>query len=133
MKGEEVGVEEGEEGTGGDGSGGGGEADEVGEAADEGGGGVEGAQMAHFEGAVAFAEAAALGVGEEWDVAVAGWLEAEEGEEVDLLGGAEEEVVAADDLCHSHEGVVGDYGELVGPGTVGTPQDEVAAVAGEVY
>lgn len=51
---------------------------------------------------------------------------------VSLYGGGQEEVFAANDLCHAHESVVYSNGELVCPCVVASSYDKVTAGFGEV-
>lgn len=58
--------------------------------------------------------------------------EAEAALQVDLARGGNEQVLPAYDVCDALVGIVGDDGKLVRPKSVGTQEDEVADVAGEV-
>ena len=90
------------------------------------------AEVPHIERGVALGEALAGSIEEEGGVAEHGRLLTEKAEEVNLLGGREEEVAATDYLGDTRQGIVNDDGELVGPGSVATAEDEVAAMVGEI-
>ena len=53
--------------------------------------------------------------------------------EVNLLGSGEQQVVTTHYFRDAHQGIVDYYGELIGPGAVGTAEYEVAAVGCEVH
>ena len=65
-------------------------------------------------------------------MAEGGWGEAEEAMEVDLLGDGEEKVATSDNLGDAHEGIIDDYCQLIGPGSIGASEDEVATMSGQV-
>ena len=104
----------------------------VGKEADDIFGGVGFAKLSEVEALVALAEALALFVAKQGEMTEGGWGEAEEAMQVDLLGDGEEQVAATDDFGNAHQGVIYDYGELIGPGSIGTAEDKVTAVGGEV-
>lgn len=93
---------------------------------------MDGAEGIHGHGAVALGETLPGGVAEQGKVGEFGHGKAQETVEVDLLGCGEQQVVAAHYFRDAHQGIVDYYGELIGPGAVGTAEYEVAAVDGEV-
>ena len=60
------------------------------------------------------------------------WRETEQAEEIQLLWDREQKVSPTYNLCNAHQGIVYDNSELIGPCSVGTPQDEVATMTGEI-
>lgn len=90
------------------------------------------AEVPHIKRGVALGEALTGSIEEEGRVAEHGRLLTKEAEEVYLLGGREEEVAATDYLGDTRQSIVNDHGELVGPGSVATAEDEVAAMLGEI-
>lgn len=108
------------------------EAGEVGNEAEELLGRIALAEVPHIKRGVALGETLTGNIEEEGDVAEHGRLLAEKAEEVYLLGGREEEVAATDYLGDTRQSIVNDHGELVGPGSVTTAEDEVAAMLGEI-
>ena len=115
-----------------DGGRGGEKAREVGDMAQKRLGRMDGAECIHGHGAVALGETLPGGVAEQGQVGKFGHGIAQEAVEVNLLGCGEQQVVAAHYFRDAHQGIVDYYGELIGPGAVGTAEYEVAAVCGEV-
>ena len=115
-----------------DGGRGGEKAREVGDMAQKRLGRMDGAECIHGHGAVALGETLPGGVAEQGQVGKFGHGIAQEAVEVNLLGCGEQQVVAAHYFRDAHQGIVDYYGELIGPGAVGTAHDEVATVGGEV-
>lgn len=87
------------------------------------------AQFSQIEALVTFAEALAFLIAEEGEVAEGGWGEAEEAMEINLLRNRQEQVSATDDLGDSHERVIDHHGQLIGPGSISTAEDEVSAMS----
>lgn len=94
-------------------------------------GGHSSAQCVESHLRVAFRQPAPLGVANERQVDKFGWIVAEQSMKVDLLSRRVEQVAAANNFCDSHQRIVDNNGELIGPGTVGTAKHEVATLAVE--
>lgn len=89
-------------------------------------------ELLHAHRLVALGESEPLGVAHQRHMSVARCTEAEDFIEIELLGGGEQEIAAADHVGYTHQGVVDHHGELIGSGAVGALHHEIAAMFREV-
>ena len=90
------------------------------------------AERGHIESAITFGESLPLSIAQKRQMNELRWSEAQQLRHIHLLWRREQQVATTNHLGDSHQGIINDHRQLIGPGTILATDDEVTHMMGQI-